>query len=104
MTTHMPQIHFFHENSWSILPRTGPTRLSEPTINLLMNESLVIQGGSAGLVCVPSQLHFLKIHLPPQSPISLHFPVIPPHVCLVITGQNFPVIKSNCINTCLCAA
>lgn len=100
----MPQIHFFHNNSSSILLHTGPAGLSEPTINLLTNGSLVFQGSCAGFVCVPSQLHFLKIHLPPQSPISLHFPAIPPHVCLVITGHNFPVIKSNCTNMCLCAA
>lgn len=104
MRTGMPQIHFFHDNSWSILPHTGPGGLSEPTINVLTNGTLVFQGSLAGFVCVPSQLHFLNIHLPPQSPVSLHFPVIPPHVCLVITGHNFPVIESNCINTCLCAA
>lgn len=104
MRTYMPQIQLFHNNSQSILPHAGPAALSEHTIHFYINGSLVLQGSCTGFVCVPSRLHFLKIHLPPQSPISLHFPVIPPHVCLVITGHNFPVIKSNCINTCLCAA
>ena len=104
MRTQMPKIQFFHDNSWSILPHAGPAALSEHTICFQINGSLVFQGSCAGFVCVPSQLHFLKIRLLPQSPISLHFPVIPPHVCLVITGHNFPVIKSNWINTCLCAA
>lgn len=104
MRTQTPKIHFFHNNSWSILPHAGPADLSEHAINLKINGSLVFQGSCTGFMCVPSQLHFLKICLPPQSPISLHFPAVPSRVCLVITGHNFPVIKSNCINTCLCAA
>lgn len=104
MGIQMPHIYLLHHNSWSILPHTGPAAISEHKTHFRINGSLVLQGSSTGFVCVPSQLHTLKIHLPPQSPISLHFPVIPPHVCLVITGHNFPVIKSNCFNTCLCAA
>lgn len=103
MRTQMPKIQYFPDNSWSILPHAGPAAPSEHTVHFKINGSLVLQGSFRGFVCVPSQLHFLKIRLLPQSPVSLHFPVIPPHVCLVIMGHNFPVIKSNCINTCLCA-